>query len=156
MISYANQRTIFINREVPKATKENKRPYTIIYRDNIDKAMKNISKVSTLKAYLYLVGNVDKYYFALSTQDISEVCGISVQSAKEAINDLIEKGYLVLREKHLYDFYETAHEAIELMPVDEVRKEFKTRSGEILKLTYQELVNLVGETTAEIKWRESK
>ena len=86
LITYANQRRININREIPKGTKESKRSYMIAYNDNINDAMKNISKVSTLKAYLYLIQNTNNYYFALSTQDISNTTGISLKSAKDAIN----------------------------------------------------------------------
>ena len=153
LITYANQRRITIHREVPKGTKESKRPYVIAYNDNINDAMKNISKVSTLKAYLYLIQNTNNYYFALSTQDISDTTGISLKSAKDAINDLIEKGYLVLRDKHTYDFYERPID--DSIPVEEEKKSFKVKgtTDEYIELTYQELVNRVGSAEkAKILW----
>lgn len=153
IITYANQRRININREIPKGTKESKRPYVIAYNDNINDAMKNISKVSTLKAYLYLIQNTNNYYFALSTQDISDTTGISLKSAKDAINDLIEKGYLVLRDKHTYDFYERPFD--DSISEEEEKKSFKVKGtkNEFIDLTYQELVNRVGSAEkAKILW----
>lgn len=153
LITYANQRRITIHREVPKGTKDSKRSYVIAYNDNINDAMKNISKVSTLKAYLYLIQNTNNYYFALSTQDISDTTGISLKSAKDAINDLIEKGYLVLRDKHTYDFYERPID--DSIPVEEEKKSFKVKgtTDEYIELTYQELVNRVGSAEkAKILW----
>lgn len=153
LITYANQRRININREIPKGTKESKRPYMIAYNDNINDAMKNISKVSTLKAYLYLIQNTNNYYFALSTQDISNTTGISLKSAKDAINELIDLGYLVLREKHTYDFYERPID--DSIPVEEEKKKFKVKGtvDEYIELTYQELVNRVGSAErAKILW----
>ena len=44
LITYANQKRININREIPKGTKDNKRSYMIAYNDNINDAMKNIAQ----------------------------------------------------------------------------------------------------------------
>lgn len=151
LITYANQRRININREIPKGTKDNKRSYMIAYNDNINDAMKNISKVSTLKAYLYLIQNTNNYYFALSTQDISNTTGISLKSAKDAINELIDLGYLVLREKHTYDFYERPR-GEELVAVEEKKKKFKTKAAKEIELTFAELAERVGEEKAKSAW----
>lgn len=130
---------VCINREMPKQTKENKRSYMIAYNDNIAAAMKDLNRVSSLKLYIYLLGNTDNYHFALSTQDVADKCGLNLKSAKEAVNDLIEKKYLVLREKKTYDFYEVAKTEIE--PVEEIKKEFKV-NGELRVITFVELVEL--------------
>lgn len=153
LITYANQRRITIHREVPKGTKESKRSYVIAYNDNINDAMKNLSKATSFKVYMYMLGNVDNYHFALSTQDIADVCGMSKDTAKSAVNDLIEKGYLVLREKHSYDFYERPID--DGIPVEEEKKKFKVKGtvNEYIDLTYQELVNRVGSAEkAKILW----
>lgn len=151
LITYANQRRITIHREVPKGTKESKRSYVIAYNDNINDAMKNLSKATSFKVYMYMLGNVDNYHFALSTQDIADVCGMSKDTAKSAINDLIEKGYLVLREKHSYDFYERPR-GEELVAVEEKKKKFKTKAGKEIELTFAELVERVGEEKAKSAW----
>lgn len=151
LITYANQRRITIHREVPKGTKESKRSYVIAYNDNINNAMKNLSKATSFKVYMYMLGNVDNYHFALSTQDIADVCGMSKDTAKSAVNDLIEKGYLVLREKHSYDFYERPR-GEELVAVEEKKKKFKTKAGKEIELTFAELAERVGEEKAKSAW----
>lgn len=151
LITYANQRRITIHREVPKGTKESKRSYVIAYNDNINDAMKNLSKATSFKVYMYMLGNVDNYHFALSTQDIADVCGMSKDTAKSAVNDLIEKGYLVLREKHSYDFYERPR-GEELVAVEEKKKKFKTKAGKEIELTFAELAERVGEERAKSAW----
>lgn len=151
LITYANQRRITIHREVPKGTKDSKRSYVIAYNDNINDAMKNLSKATSFKVYMYMLGNVDNYHFALSTQDIADVCGMSKDTAKSAVNDLIEKGYLVLREKHSYDFYERPR-GEELVAVEEKKKKFKTKAGKEIELTFAELVERVGEEKAKSAW----
>lgn len=151
LITYANQRRITIHREVPKGTKDSKRSYVIAYNDNINDAMKNLSKATSFKVYMYMLGNVDNYHFALSTQDIADVCGMSKDTAKSAVNDLIEKGYLVLREKHSYDFYERPR-GEELVAVEEKKKKFKTKTGKEIELTFAELVERVGEEKAKSAW----
>lgn len=153
LITYANQRRITIHREVPKGTKESKRSYVIAYNDNINDAMKNLSKATSFKVYMYMLGNVDEYRFALSTQDIADVCGMSKDTAKSAVNDLIEKGYLVLRDKHSYDFYERPID--DSIPVEEEKKKFKVKGtvDKYIELTYQELINRVGSAErAKILW----
>ena len=151
LITYANQRRITIHREVPKGTKESKRSYVIAYNDNINDAMKNLSKATSFKVYMYMLGNVDEYRFALSTQDISNTTGISLKSAKDAINELIDLGYLVLREKHTYDFYERPR-GEELVAVEEKKKKFKTKAGKEIELTFAELAERVGEEKAKSAW----
>lgn len=151
LITYANQRRITIHREVPKGTKDSKRSYVIAYNDNINDAMKNLSKATSFKVYMYMLGNVDNYHFALSTQDIADVCGMSKDTAKSAVNDLIEKGYLVLREKHSYDFYERPR-GEELVAVEEKKKKFKTKAGKEIELTFAELAERVGEEKAKSAW----
>lgn len=154
--TYPNQKRVVISREMPKQTKDSKRAYMIAYKDNIEAAMKTITKISSLKLYIYLISNVDNYYFALSTQDVSDTCGISLQSAKDAVNDLIEKRYLVLKDKKTYIFYETPHGELDLEPEEEVRKKFRRKSGEIQELTYAELVALGGEEKAKKLWEAAQ
>lgn len=154
--SYPNQKMVYINREMPKQSKENKRSYMVAYNDNIATAMQYLKKASSIKLYFYLLGNVDNYHFALSTQDVANKCGISVVSAKDAVNDLIEKGFLVLREKKTYDFYELPQADIGLEPEEEVKKKFRRKDGEVQELSYSELVALCGEAKAQELWRTTK
>lgn len=155
--SYPNQKTVWVHRDMPKQTKENKRPYVVAYTDVIPQAAQNLgTKHTAFKLYLYCLCNQDNYHFALSPQDFANQYGVSVKSAKDAVNELIAAGYLVCREKKTYDFYETPHEdGIE--PVEEIRKKFKTKSGNVLELTFSELVEKLGDKKkAEEKWRNAQ
>lgn len=155
--SYPNQKMVYINRDMPKQTKENKRPYVVAYTDVITQAAQNLgTKHTAFKLYLYCLCNQDNYHFALSPQDFSNQYGVSLKAAKDAVNELIAAGYLVLREKKTYDFYETPH-IDDIEPLDEIRKKFKTKSGKELELTFSELVEKLGDKNkAEEKWRNAQ
>lgn len=156
MVRYPNQKIVRINREMPKESKSTKRPYIIAYKDNVEEAMKKITRVSTLKLYLYLIGNLDNYNFALSTQDVADRCGISIDSAQDAVKDLVEKGFLVLREKKkMYDFYEVPQG--ELKPVEEVKKQFSINK-KLVQITFAELLEYCkgDRVAAEDFWRRAK
>ena len=155
MTTYPNQKMVWVHREMPKQSKENKRTYMIAYNDNIEEAMQVLTKPSSVKLYFYLLGNTNDYHFALSTQDFSDRYGVNLKSAKEAVNDLIEKGFLVLREKKTYDFYELPQ--AEITPIDEVRKTFSV-GGTDRTFTYSELVDFFhgNEETADKYWRIAK
>lgn len=155
--SYPNQKIVQIHRNMPKQTKDSKKPFVVAYTDVIGKASTNLgTKHTAFKLYMYLLCNQDNYRFALSPQAFANEFGVSLKSAKDAVNDLIEAGYLVLREKKTYDFYETPH-FDELEPENEIRKTFKTKSGKTLELTFTELVDYVGsKEKAEEKWRTAQ
>ena len=152
--SYPNQKTIFIHRNMPKQTKEDKRPFVAAYTDSIETAARTIHKPTSFKLYMYFLCNKNEYRFALSPQDFSNRYGVSVDAAKDAVNDLISLGYLVLREKKTYDFYEYPKEE-NIEPVEEIRKRFR-KDGEILELTYTELIEKVGKERAEKIWRNAQ
>ena len=155
--SFPNQKMVQIHRDMPKQTKENKRPYVIAYTDVISEAAKNLgTKHTAFKLYLYFLCNREDYFSALSPQDFANQYGVSLKAAKDAVNELIAAGYLVHREKKTYDFYETPHND-EIEPVEEIRKKFKTKSGNVLELTFDELVEKIGDKkAAEEKWRNAQ
>lgn len=155
--SYPNQKMVQIHRDMPKQSKENKRPFVAAYTDVISQAAANLgTKHTAFKLYLYCLCNQDNYYFALSPQDFANQYGVSLKSAKDAVNELIAAGYLILREKKTYDFYETPHDN-SIEPENEVRKRFKTKSGNVLELTFSELVEKLGDRNkAEEKWRNAQ
>lgn len=155
--SYPNQKVVQIHRDMPKETKENKRAYVVAYNDVIAKAATNLgTKHTAFKLFLYLLCNKDNYRFALSPQDFSNEYGVSLKAAKEAVNELVSAGYLVLREKKTYDFYETPHND-DIEPAAEVKKKFQTKSGKSLELTFSELLDYVGsKEIAEEKWRNAQ
>lgn len=155
MTSYPNQKTVLVHRDMPKQTKENKRPYVIAYTDAISQAATNLgTKHTAFKLYLYLLCNQDNYLSALSPQDFANEYGVSLKAAKDAVNDLIAAGYLVLREKKSYDFYETPRDN-DIKPQEEVKKQFQSK-GEVLELTYAELEARVGKERAKELWEVAR
>ena len=157
-ISYPNQKTVIVNREIPKNSKNDKRPYMIAYIDKIEAAAKNIHKPTSFKLYIYLISNGDQFTFALSTQDFADRYGVSLDSAKDAVNDLIALGYLVLKEKKTYQFFE---EPITILDIDDdepVKKTLNKKNGGTIELTYDELLNYFNgdKEKTDKKWRETK
>lgn len=153
MVTSPHQRIITIKRDMPKQSKENKRPYMIAYTDVIEEAARNLSNVGAFKVYMYCISNQDNYKFGCSPQDIADRYGLNLDTAKKAINKLIDKGYIV-KTKGTYEFHEKPL-VLDLEPIEEVRKKFSSK-GQILELTYAELVELVGEERAKFAWDSAK
>ena len=153
MVTSPHQRIITVKRDMPKQSKENKRPYMVAYTDVIEEAARNLSTVGEFKVYLYMINNQDNYKFGCSPQNIAERYGLNIDTVKKAINKLIEKGYIV-KTKGTYEFHEKPL-VLDLEPIEEVRKKFSSK-GQILELTYAELVELVGEERAKFAWDSAK
>ena len=151
MTTSPNQRIFTIRRDMPKQSKDNKRPYMVAYNDVIEEAGRNLSTVGAFKVYMYCISNQDNYRFGCSPQDIADKYGISLKTAKDGIDKLIENGYLISTGKNTYEFHERPVE-IGLEPVEEVRKKFRTKKGNVIELTYAELVDRVGQDKAKIAW----
>ena len=101
MITYPNQRVITIKEN---ATTENN---DIIFDYEIMmKTMRDLTP-TTHHVWIYLNANKNGYEFALSITDICAQTGLSPSTAKKAVNELIEKRYLVLQPNRTkyYDFY---------------------------------------------------
>ena len=153
MTTSPNQRIITIRRDMPKQSKDNKRPYMVAYTDVIEEAARNLSTVGEFKVYLYMINNQDNYKFGCSPQNIADRYGLNIDTVKKAINKLIEKGYIV-KTKGTYEFHEKPL-VLDLEPIEEIRKKFSSK-GQILELTYAELVELVGEERAKFAWDSAK
>lgn len=153
MITSPHQRIITVKRDMPKQSKDNKRPYMVAYNDVIEEAARNLSTVGEFKVYLYMISNQDNYKFGCSPQNIADRYGLNIDTVKKAINKLIEKGYIV-KTKGTYEFHEKPL-VLDLEPIEEVRKKFSSK-GQILELTYTELVELVGEERAKFAWKSAK
>lgn len=152
--SYPNQKMINISREIPKATKENKRPYMIAYIDNIVRASYNLTPTA-FKLYLYFVSNQDNFKFALSTKAFAEMWHIDLRTAQEAVNILINKGYLVKDNGNHYTFYENPRDN-SIEAVNEIRKEFNSQKEGKILLTLGELAERVGQERANELWAKAK
>lgn len=149
--SYPNQKTFTISRDVPKATKENKRPYMVAYIDNIAKASKNLRNTNAFKLYVYLLSNQNHFTFAFSPKAFAENWGLDLRTAQNTVKILIEKGYLVKDRGNHYVFSETPRDN-SIEAVNEIRKEFNSKKEGKVLLTLGELAERVGQERANELW----
>ena len=94
----------------------------VIHKDKIEKGEGNFLQIKKenmydaykdlnahgLALYLYLAANREGYQLAISPAAINNNLGMPESTARDKINLLIEKGYLVLQKEgsNVYDFYE--------------------------------------------------
>ena len=102
MAKFANQKSIELADRIPR-NKEN--IYATINIEALQNAMTNI-KGETLKLWLYINKNQNNYKFDLSQKEL-EKWGLKKDSYYNAINKLIELGYLVVKDNNKMIFYET-------------------------------------------------
>jgi DNA-binding MarR family transcriptional regulator len=101
MTTYANQKII----RVVKAEANKENIYAIFNKEHLFEAMQKLTH-NELKVYLYIISNQDNYTFALSTTDIANKTGANKRKVQEAINTLMEKGYIEPVTDNKYEFYE--------------------------------------------------
>lgn len=109
---YANQNIIQINREMPE--KGTKRPYLNLYNDNLFAAMQELDGEAAIKLYLYLAANQKGFNLNFSPKHFAETCGMSLNSARTASKQLIEKGFLIQDESNHYQFYEVPQKKLNI------------------------------------------
>lgn len=148
-MSYANQKLIVIHRNIPE--KNTKEPYLCIHTDRIETAAKNLNNTA-FKLYMYLVCNANNFKLEFSPQFISNTYGISLTSARRAIQELIDAGYVVEESGNRYEFYEVPQKKEKIEFVKEKRA-FKMPDGTIRYFTYKEVLEInegdVAETNAD-------
>ena len=151
---YPNQKTITINREKVEKVNANGRLYLVAFQDNLCAAMKNLSH-STFKVYTCLLFNKDLFSIEYSPAFISQLSGIHPDTARRAFRELEEKGYINQIDNHSFVFYEVPRQSYKVKPLLEKRQFIDDDTGEIVLLTYQELVDAIGENGALSMWREA-
>lgn len=93
---YNNQKAIRIAKT--ECNKDN--PYAVINLAALEGAMKAL-KPNAFKVWCYLCRNQTNYELALSGVDVQAKCNMSKKTYDTAVNELIEKQYLI--EVELYD-----------------------------------------------------
>ena len=93
---YRNQKLIRVIRAV--GNKDN--PYNIVNKAAEQKALKEL-KGNAFKLWCYLRDNKDEYEFGLSNKDACDKCGFSRPTYSAAVQEPIDKEYLV--EVQLYE-----------------------------------------------------
>lgn len=99
-VTFPNQKIICINK--PNYTGD----YLSVGNPEWIEASKQLT-YSAFKLYLYLAGNKNKYEMALSKQAVINVMDISKNSYFNAVKELEDNRYLMLRQGNIYDFYTT-------------------------------------------------
>lgn len=102
---YKNQKLIIVN----KAESNKTHLYCVLNLKELDKACNNLQSKAGVKLYLYLAKNQHKYTFALSGKEFEKWAGVSKSAYDTSVKELIELGYLQLREgtDSTYDFFES-------------------------------------------------
>lgn len=96
-----NQKVVTVHKET-KPLKD----YTYFSLDTLRMARKNL-KPGAFMLWTYIADNKDGWEFGLSSSDFFDNTTMGKSAYDNAVKELIEKGYLVLRSgKTLYDFYD--------------------------------------------------
>lgn len=134
MATYANQKTITINRE--EVNLRGDKQYLAVYSENVAAASRVLSNTS-FKLYIYLLSNQDGYKKDFSSQHFSTLYGVSYSSVSRAIAELEKEGFLVKGDNNKYEFYERPQEKRKFATKPQKRK-FEMDDGSFVYLTYKE------------------
>ena len=104
-IMYANQKSIQISKELCSS----KNNYAKINLDALQNAMVTLSKMGSIKLWLYLSKNQDGYRFNLSCSECAKY-GLKPDAYHSAVKDLQEKGFLQKLSDNFYVFKEYPYE----------------------------------------------
>ena len=99
-----NQRVITVNKELT----DKDHLYTANNLKAVDEAAHYLKSKAGFKLYFYIAKNQNNYKFALSSTDFCNWASVSTTAYKTAFEELIEEGYLVLKEgeKNTYIFHD--------------------------------------------------
>lgn len=152
---FPNQKQIKINRELVE--KSNGRLFLVAFQDNISEAMITLSHTG-FKVYMSLIFNKNNYCLEYSPKYVSQITGMCLDTARKGLKELQTKGYLIPtddREK-FYNFYEVRRYT--KINIQKEKREFiDNDTGEVLNLTYAELLENIGnEVEAKQIWRDAE
>ena len=121
MKTYANQKVVTIHKAMASKT----HTYAIINKECLMHAMSELT-LNELKVYLYLASNQNNFKLALSTDDIAKKTHANKRNIQTAVEALIDKRYLLLKNGNQYDFSE---------------KPFNIDDGELAQNTHSDCIN---------------
>lgn len=152
MVTSPNQRVVVCCNEAVQ--KGQKRPYLTMYRDNFEKASKEIKTLGAYKVWMYLQANQPGYTLGFSPKDVSDKMGISEDAARDGFNKLVELGFIERDEKQKNKFYcySSKKQKIKELPVE--TKPFRDGNGEVRQLTFKQLEDMVGTELAKQYWED--
>ena len=137
---YFNQRVLVIHRVQPNENKGTKKQFISVYNNHIEEAAKRLNGAA-FKYYIYLLMNKDGYALNYSPEHFRKTFGVGLTSAKSVFDELIKAGYIVPNNDGSYDFFEEAKE--QKIIIEKEKRGFKQSDGNIVWLTYNDLLNLV-------------
>ena len=97
--TFPHQKSVRIHREVARTD------FLGIKNANWQAAARDLRPHAFI-LYLYLASNADNYTLALSAVAVREAVGMARSTYNDQVQNLIDKGYLVLSHGNTYDFYE--------------------------------------------------
>lgn len=105
-----NQKIVIVNKEAS----DKEHPYSIINLIAAENAGMTLNG-NEFKLWFYIAKNQNGYSFALSKASFCREMNVSSSTYYRAIDTLIEKGYLVQKEKdsNVYCFYENGAKLVE-------------------------------------------
>ena len=98
MASFPNQRTVTIHKPHYEGN------FVQVGIDEWQEAFDPLTRIG-FGLYLYCCGNQDGYKLGLSSAAVQNALRISDSSYRRAVEELLEKGYLIQRTNTKYDFY---------------------------------------------------
>ena len=110
MATIENQKIVIVNKEAS----DKEHPYSIINLIAEQNAGMTLNG-NEFKLWFYIAKNQNGYSFALSKVSFCREMNVSVSTYYRAVDTLIEKGYLIQKEKgsNVYCFYENGTNLIE-------------------------------------------
>lgn len=97
--TFPHQKRVCVHREIAKTD------FLGIKNENWQAAARDL-RPHALLLYLYLASNADNYTLALSPVAVQEAIGMPRSTYNDQVQNLINKGYLVLSHGNTFDFYE--------------------------------------------------
>lgn len=139
-MAYFNQKSITIHREQPEEKKGTSRRFVSAYNQNIERASQRLNGAA-FKFYIYLLMNKDGHTLNYSPEHFRKSFGVGLTSAKSVCDELIKAGFIKDNGMGEYEFFEEAQDTTILIKKE--KRGFKQSNGNIIWLTYNELLNKV-------------
>ena len=156
VVYYPNQKQITIHREM--VNKNSMRLFLCVYQDNLTTACKVLTH-SGFKVYVALLFSKDGFSLEFSPKYISQITGLCLDTIRKSFRELQKKGFIIPANETetLFDFYETPQKRSKINIVREKRRFVDNDSGELLELSYAELLECIGnEAEAKQVWEDAK
>lgn len=134
MITYPNQKTITIHRNRVSGTEGE--TFLAISRTTLEEAARDLTG-NELKLYLFLASDKDGFRRAFSPKYFGITYGVSADTARKLVIQLIKKGYLVDKGRNHLEFFEVPQNKTNLSNLIK-RKLVEQDEGDTKEMTYKE------------------